>query len=146
MALKGAGVSITVASTTSDLITSMNGAKFKANMLLNNVKAQDYDAVVFIGGTGAAQYLDDPVAFALARDAVSQKKVLGGICLASDILANAGVLTGKKATGYPTEGEKLKAKGVQYTAASVEIDGNIITADGPKSAEQFGAALVKALK
>jgi protease I len=144
-ALKAAGVSVTVASTTLDEITGMNGAKAKADVLLKDVKAQDYDAVIFIGGSGAAQYLGDPVAHGLARDAVAHKKILGAICIAPVILANAGVITGKKATCYPTEGDNLRQCMVAYTGNPVEKDGDIITADGPKSAAQFGKELVKAL-
>jgi protease I len=80
------------------------------------------------------------------QDTVAAKKPLGAICLAPRILTSAGVLTGKKATVYPTEGDKLKEAGVNYTANPVEIDGDIITADGPDSAKGFGEALAAALK
>ena len=143
--LKGKGIAVTIASTTLEEITGMNGGKAKADILLNNVVVDDYDAVVFIGGSGAAQYLDDPVAHTLARETLAKNKILGAICIAPQILANAGVLKGKKATVYPTEGDKLKACDVNYTAQAVERDGFIITADGPKSAVAFGEALSKAL-
>ncbi|HBG61676.1 MAG TPA: DJ-1 family protein [Candidatus Omnitrophica bacterium] len=144
--LEDNGVSVTVASTTTEEVTGMNGAKTTPDVLLSTIKADDFDAVVFIGGSGAAQYIDDPMAHKLAQDAIEQNKVLGAICLAPRILASAGVLTGKNATVYPTEGEKLKEAGVNYTANPVEQDGNIITADGPSSAKEFGEALVGLLK
>lgn len=139
------GVRVTVASTTLSEITGMNGAKAKADILLSSVNVDDYDAVVFVGGSGAVQYLDDASAHRLAQDAVSKGKIVGAICIAPRILANAGVLNGKKATVYPTEGEKLSACGVDYTGEGVEKDGNIITADGPGSAVPFGEELVRAL-
>jgi protease I len=144
-ALKAAGVQVTVASTTLKEVKGMNGAKAHPDKLLKDVKAGDYDAVVFIGGSGALQYLDDRTAHSLAQSAVAQKKVLGAICLAPVILANAGVLSGKKATCYPTEAESLRQEMVIYTGAGVEREGLIITADGPKSAKEFGEELVKAL-
>jgi protease I len=144
--LKNNGIAVTVASTTLDEVTGMNGSKVKPDMLLKDVKAVNYDAVVFIGGSGAVQYIDDPVAHKLAQDAIARKKVVGGICLAPMILAKAGVLKDKKATVYPSEGDKLKACSVDYTAKPVQIDGNIVTADGPKSAASFGRALVMLLK
>ncbi len=143
---KSNSISVTVASTTLGEATGMNGAKVKPDVLLKDVKADDFDAIVFIGGSGAAQYLDDPIAHKLAQDAVLKNKILGGICLAPVILANAGVLKGKSATVYSTEGDKLKTCGVTYTGKPVEKDGNIITADGPHSAKEFGEALVKSLK
>ncbi len=41
---------------------------------------------------------------------------------------------------------KAGEKGAVFTGAGVEIDGQIITAQGPSSAEEFGRALVGALK
>jgi protease I len=144
--LKGEGVSVTVASTTLGEVTGMKGMKITPDMLLKDVNAADFDVVVFIGGSGAVQYINDPVAHKLAQDTVAAKKPLGAICLAPRILTSAGVLSGKKATVYPTEGDKLKEAGVNYTANPVEIDGDIITADGPDSAKGFGEALAAALK
>ena len=139
------GIDVTVASTTLSEAKGMNGAKVKPDLLIKDIKVADYDAVVFIGGSGATQYLDDPIAHKIAQDAVAQGKIMGAICIAPRILANAGVLKGKTATCYPTEGEKLKEGGVNYTAKPVEKDGKIITADGPKSAKEFGEELSKAL-
>jgi protease I len=139
------GVQVTVASTTLSEITGMNGAKTKADILLKDVVAKDYDAVVFIGGSGAQQYLDDPLAHTIAQESVAQGKITAAICIAPVILTNAGLLKGKNATCYPTEGKSLTACGVNYSAKPVEIDGNIITADGPGSAQRFGEEIIKAL-
>ncbi|MFA5117505.1 MAG: DJ-1/PfpI family protein [Candidatus Omnitrophota bacterium] len=145
-ALKARGISVTVASTKLQEATGTGGMKAKPDMLLKDVAAEDFDAIVFIGGPGAAQYLDDPVAHKLAQDGVAQNKIVGGICLAPVILTNAGILKGKKATVYPSEADKLKSAGVDYTAQPVEKDGKIITADGPGSAGDFGEALAYALE
>jgi len=32
-----------------------------------DIKADDFDAVIFVGGNGSSQYWDDPVAHSLAR-------------------------------------------------------------------------------
>ena len=138
-------IDVTVASTTLSEAVGMNGTKVRPDILLKDAKVSDYDAVIFVGGSGAVQYIDDPLAQKLARDAVSANKIVGAICLAPRILANAGVLKDKRATVYPSEGEKLIACGVNYTKQPVEKDGNIITADGPGSARQFGEELLKAL-
>jgi protease I len=139
-------IQVTVASSALTEAKGMNGGKFTPQVLLSDVKAGDFDAVIFIGGSGAAQYLDDLQAHKLAQDAVARDKILGAICIAPRILTNAGVLKGKRSTVYPTEGAKLKDAGVKYTAMPVEIDGNIITADGPDSAVRFGEEIVRALK
>jgi len=145
--LEEAGIQVTVASTSLDEATGMNGLKVKPDILMQNINAGNYDAVLFIGGSGAAVYLDDSVAHKIAKDAVRANKIIGAICIAPVALAKAGVLKGKRATAYPAEENKkaLQDNGVNYTARSLERDGNIITADGPASAKIFGEEIKRAL-
>ncbi len=144
--LEAEGVEVTVASSTLDEVTGMNGMKTVPELLYTEVNVENYDAVVFIGGSGAMQYINDPVAHRLAKEAVEKDKVIGAICLAPRVLASAGVLKDKRATVYPSEGEVLKQSGALYTAQPVEQDEKIITADGPDSADAFGLALLQQLK
>jgi len=125
--------------------TGMLGGKVVIDQELVKEKASDYEAVIFIGGSGAAVYFDDQDALALARAAFEEGKVVGAICVAPSILANAGLLSGKKATAFSSERENLVAKGAQYTGQLVTVDGKIITANGPKAAEEFGRKLVELL-
>ncbi|MEM3433363.1 MAG: DJ-1/PfpI family protein [Candidatus Hadarchaeum sp.] len=143
--LESQGAKVTIASSTLDLATGMLGARVKPDVLVKDIKVEDYDAIVFVGGVGAAEYWEDPVAHRIAREAVEKGKILCAICIAPVTLANAGVLSGKKATVFGAEAEKLKAKGAKYTGAKVEQDGNIITASGPEAAKEFGEAIVRAL-
>ena len=123
----------------------MLGARVKPQVLLSDVSAEDFDAVVFVGGSGASVYFDDPTAHALARAAADGRKVLAAICIAPSTLANAGLLAGKRATCWSSEAANLKAKGAHYTGSPVERDGLIITGQGPQAARQFASALVDAL-
>jgi protease I len=143
--LERANQTIAVASSDLSPATGMLGMQAPVDLLVKDVKAADYDAVVFVGGSGAQEYWDDPTAQQLARDAVAQGKVLGAICFAPVTLANAGVLEGKQATVWRAEADRLKARGADYTGAKVQVDGDVITANGPEAAQEFGQALVKAL-
>jgi protease I len=143
--LEASGIEVIVASTTLSQAIGMNGAGVKPDMLVKNIKVADFDAVVFIGGSGATQYLTDPLAHSIAQEAIAKNKIVGAICIAPVILTNAGILKGKKATVYPSEADKLKAGGVNYTGKPLEKDGLIITADGPKSAKEFGEEISRAL-
>ncbi|MEE8400718.1 MAG: DJ-1/PfpI family protein [Candidatus Hydrothermarchaeaceae archaeon] len=143
--LERSGVEVTVASSSLGPARGMLGAVVEPDMLIGDINVSDYDAVVFIGGGGAREYFDSPSAHSVAKEAASSGKVLGAICIAPSILANAGILEGIKATSFPSEEGNLTANGANFTGASVEIDGKIITADGPSSAEKFGQALVDVL-
>jgi len=136
---------ITVASQKKGVAVSKLGVKVNVDNSLHDVVVSQYDAVVFVGGRGAHVYFDDPVAHAVANSFVQQKKIVGAICAAPSILANAGLLKGKKATCTPDQKENLKANGAKVLEQDVVVDGKFITADGPKAATKFGETIVKAL-
>ena len=139
------GIRVITASTLKTA-TGAEGGVVNADLLLKDVKTSDYDAVAFIGGPGSYQFHDDPTSHEIAKHIVSSGKVLGAICAGVGTIAKAGVLKGKKATCFSGIADIIKAGGATYTGEGVTVDGNIITADGPRSAKAFGEALVKALK
>ena len=144
--LEAAGAAVTVASSSLNVAEGMLGLKVKPDILLADAKVEDYDAVVFIGGMGAMEYWDNPVAHALAKNAYQAGKPTSAICLAPMTLANAGLLKGRRATIWPDAVGDFKTKGVVYTGKAVEQDGQLITGSGPEAAEEFGKALVGALQ
>lgn len=134
-----------VTTCTAPVAHGAEGAKVKADILFKDVKAEDYDAIIFIGGKGSRQYYDDKKAHALARFGAKPGKILGSICASVGTLAKAGVLKGKKATSDPVVADIVKAGGASYTTDGVTVDGNIITAEGRQNAKEFGEAIVKSL-
>jgi len=119
------------------------------DLALSDVHVEDYDAVFVVGGPGAPISLDNEETARIMKEAEARKGMpYGAICISPRILAKAGVLQGKKATGWNND-EKLeeffKKHGVHYERAPVVIDGRVVTADGPMSAEAFGEAILKVL-
>jgi protease I len=141
---KGAEVKVACASL--ETAKGMLGAEVKPDMLVSEIKPEDWDAVILIGGTGASQYWDDSSIHSMLNEAVKQNKIVGAICIAPVTLANAGILSGKKATVFSSETQKLADKGAKCTGKDVERDGKIITASGPPAAKEFGNAIAQALK
>ena len=145
-ALEQSGIETTIASRQTGTITGMLGGKAEATLALADVNPADFDAVVFIGGTGASAYFEDAKARQIAKEAVSQGKIVAAICIAPSILANAGLLKGKNATAFDSEAGNLQAKGANYTGKAVTVDGKLITGIGPSAAKQFGQEIAKALE
>jgi protease I len=144
--LEKAGVKVTVASADTDTATGMYGSKVKPDISIKNAKASNYDAIIFIGGSGATVYKFDPNAHSLAIEAKKHGKVVGAICLAPVILAKAGVLEGKKATGSPAGLHLLlEGKAKVFKQKNVVVDGKIITGSGPEAAEEFGKTILNNL-
>jgi protease I len=144
--LEDKGVKVKVASSSLDTATGMLGGKFEPDMLISEIKLEEWDGIVLVGGTGAKTYWEDTTIHSMLRQAVEQDKVIGAICIAPVTLANSGILKGRKATVYKTETKKLEAKGVKCTGKDVQRDGNIITANGPGAAFFLGTVVAQALK
>ncbi len=144
-ALTEAGVETAIASTKTGTLKGMLGGKAEASILIRDVVVDEYDAIIFVGGSGAKEYLNNQVALNIARQAKTKGKVLAAICIAPTVLANAGVLSGIRVTSFPSERGALQKAGAQYTGVAVEQDGFIITGEGPKAASQFGQAIATTL-
>jgi hypothetical protein len=108
--LESEGAIITVASSSRDIAIGMLGLKVKPDVLLTDVKETYFDGIVFIGGGGAAEYFDNPVAHKLAQSFFEQGKLTSAICIAPTTLANTGVLKGKKATAFPSSVAALSSQ------------------------------------
>lgn len=139
------GFMVTIASSAMKETKGMFGTIVKPDVVLHKVKAALYDAIVFVGGEGAVQYWDDLHAHRLVKRALEKGIVLGAISIAPIILANAKALPGKRATVWPTLGNRLKWEGAIYTGEPVEVDGKIATANSPDAAEEFAMAILRTI-
>lgn len=139
---------IIIASTDTTPATGSLGGKITPDITINEAlnKINEFDAVIFVGGPGANVYFDNPAAHKIAQNA---KNIIAAICIAPVTLAKAGVLEGKKATvwddGQKTQAKILEDAGATYVAEDVVVDGNLITANGPKAAKKFGEAILAKL-
>ncbi len=143
--LQEAGFEVLTVCTSKNAAIGKLGLQVTPDTLITELNPTELAALVFIGGGGAQQYFDDPLAHGLAQKMVELDKVLGAICIAPVILANAKVLVGKAATVFPDGASVLKKNGANYTGNDVEVDGQIITGNGPDAAGAFSRALIKLL-
>jgi len=141
-----AGFKVLVFSSRKGTCTGMLGGQFQVNHTLEDLNIDDFVAIIFVGGVGAQEYWNNPLAHNICKEAYNKNKIVGAICIAPVILANAGILKNKKATCWPSEKEKLKHQGAIFTGKGVEQDGNIITAVGPRFAKEFALKIIKSIK
>jgi len=144
--LEAAGAKITVASTVEKDAYGLQGSVVTPDLLIDAVSPAEYDAVVFIGGTGASQYWHDVKAHDIATTLAKAGKVVAASSHAPVTLGVAGLLKDKTVTGHMTIFEKLKVQGANYTGKKLAIDGNIITSAGANASKEFAAAVAKAIK
>jgi len=143
--LEEAGVQITVASLSLGECRGVYGMTVQPDLLLDDTNMSDYDGILFVGGSGSDEYFNNASAHSLVQEAFEAGKVVAAICIASQTLANAGIIKGKRVTAFSSVKDGLTAAGAIYTGKDTEIDGTIITASGPGAAKEFGRAIVQAL-
>jgi len=146
--LQQAGFVVVTASNKEGTATAKDGSTTAIAVTISHVSIQDYEGIIFIGGPGAMDALDNEESYELLREAFAQEKIIGAICVAPRILANAGILTSVAATGWDEDGQLkgiFNASDVHYTPAPVVVDQDIVTAQGPQAAQEFGKELLRLL-
>lgn len=140
-----AGAIVDVAAEKEGRAHGMLGHRIESTIIYSDAKIDIYDAVVLVGGVGSKTYWNDPKAHSLVKETLDKDKLLAAICLAPATLANAGVLKGKSATSYTLASTALKQAGANYTGNPVEVDGSIVTGEGPSAAKEFAATIIDQL-
>ncbi len=137
-ALEDNEIEVRTAAKTKDKAKGVDGGEVDPDFALADVRLDEFDAVVFIGGEGSAQYFDDQEAQKILKTAAKDGKIVAAICIAPKLLANVGLLKGIRATSFPSVKEDLISAGADFTGEPVESEGHIFTANGPDAAEEFG--------
>jgi len=107
------------------------GHNFRLNASFDDIRAEDYDALVVPGGR-APEYLRlNPRVIQVVQHFAQAGKPIAAICHGLQLLAAADVLRGRKATAYPAVGPEVRAAGGEYVEVPVDqaiTDGNLVTA------------------
>ncbi|WP_047154107.1 DJ-1/PfpI family protein [Aneurinibacillus tyrosinisolvens] len=146
--LEQAGYEVTVASTTAGEVTGDNAGKATAELIFSAANAADYDVITVIGGSGTIDHLwGKQEVIDYLKSAYNSDILVSGICAGAVVVAKTGLLSGRQGTCYPVDVmiNEVKANNVEYVEQHVVAYDDIITADGPMGAKEFGQALVKRL-
>src|SRR5512143_183839 len=124
------------------------GHNFALNATFDEVKPESYDALVIPGGR-APEYirLNEKVLEAV-RHFDKAGKPIAAICHGAQVLAAAGVATGKACSAYPACGPEVTRAGGTYVAIAVDaahVDGNLVTAPAWPAHPAWLAAFLKVL-
>jgi protease I len=107
------------------------GHNFALNATFDEVRPEDYDALVIPGGR-APEYLRlNPRVLEIVRHFADSAKPIAAICHAAQVLAAAGVLEGKSCSCYPAVSPEVIAAGGRYQEigiAQAHTCGTLVTA------------------
>jgi protease I len=106
----------------------------------------DYDALVLPGGVANPDALRmDEKSVAFIKAFVDSGKPVAAICHAPWTLVEAGVLSGKRVTSWPSLQTDIRNAGGDWVDEEVVEDGNLITSRNPDDLPAFSKALLSAL-
>lgn len=142
--LRRADITVDVAGLKPGPVTGSRRTVVVPDLTLDEATGHDYDMVVLPGGQPGATHLDaDTRVHALLKSMAQAGKFTAAICAAPTVLANAGLLQGKRATSFP--GALDTAAGTQLESDAVVRDGRVITSRGPGTAMDFALELIRVL-
>ncbi len=141
-----AGIQVVTAGLDGQPVKASRGITLVPDTTLDQVLDEAFDMIVLPGGQPGADHLQaDPRIHTLLKRLHEQGRYIAAICAAPKVLAAAGLLDGRQATGYPGVLESLNLKGVTLLDAPVIRDEGVITSRGPGTAMDFALALIEQL-
>ena len=140
--LRRAGAEVVIASVTGEkLLKGRCGVTVQADAALAEVEGE-FDLLMIPGGPGVAALRKNGQAAQLAQTYARAGKPVAAICAAPTVLADAGLLAGKRFTSHAGVANELPQS---LLNERVVEDGNLITSRGAATAVDLGLALVRRL-
>lgn len=120
------------------------GDKFTVDRVASEAKADDYDALVLPGGVFNPDTLrQDADAVAFVRTFFEQHKPVAAICHGPWMLAEAGVVDGRKVTSYPSIKTDLVNAGANWVDEECVCDEGLVTSRRPSDLPAFCDKLIE---
>ncbi len=144
--LRRAGVPVKTVGLNGKTVFGGHAIGVACDLTIDELDAADAEMIILPGGLGGVASIR---ACARALEAVKtvhdNGKYVAAICAGPTVLADLGLLTGRKATCYPGQIPNMRDALVVENAACV-TDGKIITGTSAGTATAFALALIEALK
>lgn len=146
--LRRADIKVDIASTEEglDLVTS-HDVTYKADIMFDDIKEEDYFGLYIPGGTkGAYSLRDNEKVLDLVRRFNDEGKIIAAICAGPVVLNEAGVLADKKSTSFPSMKDEMDKTKTYVDDEIVVTDGNITTSRGAALTNYLALKLIEIIK
>jgi protease I len=120
------------------------GQKFDVEQTLDSASGDDYDALFLPGGVGNPDRLRmDQRAVGFVRDFVESGKPVGVICHGPWTLVEAGVLSGRTITSWPSLHTDIENAGGSWVDQQVVVDNGLVSSRKPDDIPAFNEKLIE---
>lgn len=113
---------------------------------IDDVTPDQFDALLIPGGFSPDQLRADERFVQFTKAFSDSGKPIFAICHGPQLLINADVLRGKKATGFKSIAVDMKNAGVVFEDSEVVVDGNLVTSRTPDDLPAFNRESLALLK
>jgi deglycase len=121
-----------------DTYVERPGYGAESDLTCDEVRPEDYDAVLVLGGRAPEYLRHDPRVLNLVRAFARQEKWIFAICHGVQILAAAGLISGRQVTAYENCRWEIEAAGATYITDQQAVrDGRIVTGQTWQSHPEF---------
>jgi protease I len=128
--------------------TEKPGHNFALNATFDQVKPEEYDALLIPGGRAVEYIRLNPRVIEIVHHFSKANKPIAAICHAAQVLAAADVLQGKKCSAYPATGPDVTLAGGTYVSLPMDsalTDGNLVTGPAWPALHNWLAQFLKVL-
>ena len=120
------------------------GSSIKVDHTLDEISADDYDAIILPGGQINPDLLRvNDKALKLIRDFNAQKKTIAAVCHAPWLLIETGLIKGRRCTSYKSIKTDVLNAGGKWEDSPVVVDQGIITSRNPGDLKVFSAKIIE---
>ncbi len=141
------GAQVTLVGPQADTVyQSKHNLPARTDAAARDLNGADFDAVIIPGGYAPDRMRRDPGMVALVREAFAAGRLVAFICHAGWLSISAGIVRGRRITGFFSIKDDLVNAGGIYVDEPVVCDGNLITSRTPADLPHFCRAIVTALE
>jgi protease I len=135
-----------VASKAKETYTGKHGVPMRSDVAPDQVNVEEYEGLVIPGGRAPDLMRTDKGLVDIVKNAFTKGLVVGAVCHGPQMLVEADVVRGKKATCWKSVITDLKNAGAVFIDEAAVIDDKLVTSRSPADLPVFCKEMIRLLQ